>query len=66
MYYCDLWSVPGYIADSFELITEGMLPFFEKGIVPVAMGGDHSVTLPELRACAKVNGPVALIHFDAH
>ena len=22
--------------------------------------------LPELRACAKVNGPVALIHFDAH
>ena len=30
------------------------------------MGGDHSVTLPELRACAKVNGPVALIHFDAH
>ncbi len=28
------------------------------------MGGDHSVTLPELRACAKVNGPVALIHFD--
>ncbi len=32
----------------------------------MAMGGDHSVTLPELRACAKVNGPVALIHFDAH
>ena len=64
--YGDLGSVPGYIEESFELITEGMLPFFEKGIVPVAMGGDHSVTLPELRACAKVNGPVALIHFDAH
>ena len=56
--YGDLGSVPGYIEESFELITEGMLPFFEKGIVPVAMGGDHSVTLPELRACAKVNGPV--------
>ena len=66
MDYGDLGSVPGYIEESFELITEGMLPFFEKGIVPVAMGGDHSVTLPELRACAKVNGPVALIHFDAH
>ncbi|MGN0962327.1 MAG: agmatinase [Clostridia bacterium] len=62
----DLGSVPGYIEDSFDLITEGMLPFFEKGIVPVAMGGDHSVTLPELRACAKANGEVALIHFDAH
>lgn len=43
-----------------------MLPFFEKGVVPIAMGGDHSVTLPELRACAKANCPVALIHFDAH
>lgn len=62
----DLGSVPGYIEESFDLITEGMIPFFQKRIVPVAMGGDHSVTLPELRACAKINGPVALIHFDAH
>lgn len=64
--YGDLSSIPGYIEDSFDLITEGMKPFFEKGIVPIAMGGDHSVTLPELRACHKVHGPVALIHFDAH
>ncbi len=64
--YGDLGSVPGYIEDSFDLISEGMLPLFQKGVVPVAMGGDHSVTLPELRACAKVNGAVALIHFDAH
>lgn len=64
--YGDIGSVPGYIEESFDLITEGMLPIFEKGVVPVAMGGDHSVTLPELRACAKANGPVALIHFDAH
>ena len=64
--YGDIGSVPGYIEESFDLITEGMLPFFEKKVVPIAMGGDHSVTLPELRACAKANGPVALIHFDAH
>jgi agmatinase len=30
------------------------------------MGGDHSITLPELRAIAKTHGPVALIHFDSH
>jgi agmatinase len=30
------------------------------------LGGDHSVTLPELRAVAKKYGPVALIHFDSH
>lgn len=32
----------------------------------VAFGGDHSITLPLLRALAKKRGPSALIHFDAH
>lgn len=32
----------------------------------VAFGGDHSITLPLLRALAKRRGPPALIHLDAH
>lgn len=32
----------------------------------VALGGDHGVTLPLLRALARRTGPVALVHFDAH
>jgi agmatinase len=32
----------------------------------VALGGDHGITLPLLRALAKRHGPSALIHFDAH
>ena len=32
----------------------------------VALGGDHSVTLPLLRAQAKRRGPPALVHLDAH
>ncbi|HEX3536743.1 MAG TPA: agmatinase [Stellaceae bacterium] len=32
----------------------------------VALGGDHTVTLPLLRALAPRTGPLALIHFDAH
>ena len=32
----------------------------------LTFGGDHYVTLPLLRACAKHFGPLALIHFDAH
>ena len=32
----------------------------------VALGGDHSVTLPLLRALAKRRGPLALVHLDAH
>ncbi len=37
----------------------------EAGVVPVAVGGDHSVTHPILKAVAQA-GPVALIHVDAH
>ena len=32
----------------------------------VALGGDHGITLPLLRALAKKRGPAALIHLDAH
>lgn len=32
----------------------------------VTLGGDHGITLPLLRACARKHGPLALIHFDAH
>jgi len=64
--YGDVGSVPGYMEESFEVITDDMTPLFQKGIIPIAMGGDHSVTLPELRACYKTHGSVALIHFDAH
>ena len=33
----------------------------------VALGGEHGISLPLLRALAKrVGGPLALVHFDAH
>jgi agmatinase len=32
----------------------------------VALGGDHTVALPMLRAVTQRHGPVALVHFDAH
>ncbi|SIO23782.1 agmatinase [Rhodovulum sp. ES.010] len=32
----------------------------------IAMGGDHSISLPLLRAHAEVHGPLALVQFDAH
>jgi guanidinopropionase len=32
----------------------------------IAVGGDHSLTLPILRACHKKYGKLSLIHFDAH
>ena len=36
------------------------------GVAPLSAGGDHSITLPIMRALAKQHGPVGLVHFDAH
>ena len=32
----------------------------------VAVGGDHTIALPLLRATAARHGPLAVVHFDAH
>jgi agmatinase len=32
----------------------------------IALGGDHTIAFPLLRAVHRVHGPVALVHFDAH
>ena len=34
--------------------------------IPVILGGDHSITEPNIRAIAAVHGPVGLVHFDTH
>jgi agmatinase len=62
----DLSVIAGYIEDTYAKIEAELCPLVEAGIIPVLMGGDHSITLPELRAIAKTHGPVALIHFDSH
>lgn len=64
--YGDVPVVPGYVEASYERIEEGLAPIHEAGVVPVVLGGDHSIALPELRAAAKAHGPLALVQFDAH
>jgi agmatinase len=64
--YGDLSVVPGYIEETYTRIETELFPLVEAGVIPVMMGGDHSITLPELRAMAKIHGPVALVHFDSH
>lgn len=64
--YGDAPIVPGYIEDSYDAIQSTLQPIVEAGVIPLSLGGDHSITLAELRAIAAVHGPVALVHFDAH
>lgn len=64
--YGDLPVVPGYIEEGYKRIEEGLIPIVESGIIPILLGGDHAITLPELRAINGKHGPVSLIHFDSH
>jgi agmatinase len=64
--YGDLPVVAGYIEDTYAKIEAELDPLVAGGVIPVLLGGDHSITLPELRAVAKTHAPLALIHFDSH
>ncbi len=62
----DLPVVPGYLPESHRQIEEGAASVVASGATPLFLGGDHSVSLPLLRAAVKHHGPLALVHFDAH
>ncbi|MEN8935130.1 MAG: arginase family protein, partial [Planktotalea arctica] len=54
------------LSDSLRIITKYYDTLLKSPMIPVALGGDHSLTLPILRSIAKKHGPVALVHVDAH
>jgi agmatinase len=64
--YGDIDPAPASIETSYAIIERDIAAVIEKGVLPVAVGGDHSVTLPILRAVAGKHGPVGLVHFDSH
>lgn len=50
---------------SHEDIERRIGQIVDAGVVPLSVGGDHSITHPILRAVGK-NRPVGMIHIDAH
>lgn len=62
----DIGVVPGNAARTMERIAEGLAPLLTAGIVPIVLGGDHSIVLGELRAHAAIHGPLAIVLLDAH
>ena len=62
----DFNVTPGYIHPTYDAIETGVAGILQENAVPIILGGDHSITLAELRAVAKKYGPVALVHFDSH
>ena len=64
--YGDVPVVPGFIEASYESIASGLEEIHRSGSVPIVLGGDHSIALPELRAASSVHGALALVQFDSH
>ena len=54
------------LADSLSIIQKAYEDILMHPVIPMGLGGDHSLTLPILRAMAKKHGPLALVHVDAH
>ncbi|MDH3643338.1 MAG: agmatinase, partial [Gammaproteobacteria bacterium] len=57
---------PYSLEKSIRIIESHFDGLLKQPLTTVSMGGDHTVTLPILRALAKKHGPVGLVHVDAH
>ena len=66
--YGDAGINPWSVEESHGEIRRRVREIVEAGAVPIVLGGDHSLMLPDVAAVADVYGPdnVGVIHFDAH
>jgi agmatinase len=64
--YGDVPVSPGDTERTYGQVEETLAPLVAAGVFPLALGGDHSVTLAELRVLARKHGPLALVQLDAH
>jgi len=60
-------AFPPFSAPAMREAVEGRIAAIAAaGAAPFTVGGDHSITLPILRALARRHGPLGVIHLDAH
>lgn len=62
----DVDAPPVGIEPAYAAIESGVTRILDAGATPLVVGGDHSISLPCLRAAARKHGPLALVQFDAH
>jgi agmatinase len=62
----DIDAPPVSIEKCYEAVEAGIAAIADAGARPIVVGGDHSITLPVLRALAGRHGRLGLVQFDAH
>lgn len=62
----DVPCTPFSIDEAIRQIEEQASQLVSDRTLLLSLGGDHTITLPLLRAVRRIHGPVALVHFDAH
>lgn len=62
----DLEFPLGNTYKSLDLIEENVEQIYKDGKRVFGIGGEHLVTLPEIKAVAKFYKDLAIVHFDAH
>ncbi|MGE0221200.1 agmatinase family protein [Mycolicibacterium sp.] len=63
----DVFTIPGNLEKSFDQISQAMAHVVSKGVIPIVLGGDHSIGFPTIRGLAPyLDGNVGIIHFDRH
>jgi agmatinase len=64
--YGDLPVAPGDTSGTYRRVEEALVAVVDAGVFPLVLGGDHSITLPELRVLARRHGAMALVQLDSH
>ncbi|MFY9675368.1 MAG: arginase family protein, partial [Terriglobales bacterium] len=64
--YCDAGDLKFDFQEPFPAIEEKVGELLDRNLRPVCMGGDHSITLPIVRAFGQRIPDLTVIHFDAH
>ncbi|WP_075217348.1 agmatinase [Mongoliimonas terrestris] len=54
------------LSGSHDDIERAVAAIIGQNVIPLSVGGDHSISLPILRAIGAKHGPVAMVHIDAH
>ena len=57
---------PLNIEDTHARVQAVLDEMLELGVIPICVGGDHSISLAILRSVVRRHGPVGMVHFDSH